>query len=90
MYKVKHSKLLTRNDEEIDFNVAESVGTQSLGEARAKTVSVKPPLGDGGPGRTISSSTVASEQLVLCSFCVCVDAVYSASHHAASAMGIVP
>ena len=49
MYKVKHSKLLTRNDEEIDFNVAESVGTQSLCETQTKTVCVKPAFGDGVP-----------------------------------------
>ena len=76
MYKVKPSKLLTRNNEEINFDVAESVGTQSLGEAQTKTVCVKPAFGDGGPGRTISRSSVASVQLVPWSFCVCVPMLF--------------
>ena len=84
MYKVKHGKLLTRKNEKIDFNVSESVGKQSLAEARTKTVCVKPPFGDVGPGRS------------LCITCfveflrVCADAVYFASPHATSAMGIAP
>ena len=48
MYKLGSSTPSTRNNEEVDTNVAASARTRSLGGADPMTDCVKPPFVDGG------------------------------------------